>query len=162
MKCSRWRADSAPTCIMGNSHFSLAHLHPLPVSSPSPTGVMDLSELELDYIAHIAGQKVETHQQPPVADPIDQTVNLWKGADAQILSHVSLRSALPSMTAPSSPVRKSTLGLNIATPDPSESVVMDSVGSPVIGLPLPELPAKWSLPPSVSFVEWQPKSIVLD
>ena len=47
---------------------------------------MDLSELELDYIAHVAGQKVETHQQPPVADPIDQTVNLWKGADAQILS----------------------------------------------------------------------------
>ena len=160
MKCSRWRADSAPTCIMGNSHFSLAictpsrrhHLQQVSWTFQSwNSTTLRISPVKSGDTSATTRRRSDRPDCQPV-----------EGCDAQILSHVSLRSALPSVTAPSSPVRKSTLGLNIATPDPSESVVMDSVGSPVIGLPLPELPAKWSLPPSVSFVEWQPKSIVLD
>ena len=114
---------------------------------------MDLSQLEADYIAHTAGQRsTNAMVQAAEAAPVDSPVSLWKNTDLQTMAHVDLRSLMPSV---SSPTRKSaSLGLSIIADD---AVVMDSVTSPIIGTPDAEQsPTKWSLPPSLGFVEWQP------
>ena len=115
---------------------------------------MDLSQLEADYIAHTAGQRsTASAMQAAEVAPIDSPVSLWKSTDLQTMAHVDLRSLMPSV---SSPTRKSApLGLKITADD--AVMAMDSVASPIIGTPDAEQsPTKWSLPPSLGFVEWQP------
>ena len=115
--------------------------------------LMDLSQLERDYIAHTTGQASSRIVQQEAA-PIDSPVSLWKNTDLQTMAHLDLRSLLPSV---SSPTRKTgPLGLSITAQD--DAVAMDSVASPIIGTPVTDpLPTNWSLPPSLGFVEWQPK-----
>ena len=120
---------------------------------------MDLGRLEQEYIAHVAGvvQPHTNKEEPEQAPAVESTVNLWTDphVSAQAMSHVSLRGLLPSV---SSPTRKS-VGLNISVDD--DDMKMDGVGSPVVGLQLPDSisPPKFALSaPKTSFVEWQPHS----
>lgn len=131
-------------------------MHPLPCAPflcSSSSGLMDLSQLERDYIAHTAGQHSRGVVQQEAA-PIDSPVSLWKNTDVQTMAHLDLRSLMPTV---SSPTRKSgPLGLSITAHN--DVVAMDSVASPIIGTPVTDpLPTNWSLPPSLGFVEWQPK-----
>ena len=117
---------------------------------------MDLSMLEQEYKAHVAGVVHLHATKEEQAPAVERTVNLWSDphVSAQAMSHVSLRGLLPSV---SSPTRKS-VGLNISVDDDDEMMNI-GVSSPVVGLQLPDSmsPPKFALSaPKPSFVEWQP------
>ena len=123
---------------------------------------MDLAQLEQEYLASIEGTDQKPFLLPEsVVGPTDAAVpvSVWKEASLTSVNHVDLRAqlALPEMNTLSvgSPLRKPSVGLNIAAPSDDVRGTSVGVSSPIVGTSLPERPPKFAIP-EVGFTQWEP------